>query len=486
MSQLSKMKHRREQWKHQATQRADDTRYQRKQLARLRAERHRATDALKDTQAQRRKLEAERHGVTTLPKVDLVYLALQLFVVARLGFRAVCRVLSFLALPLGINKVPCPQTVSNGVTRLAIVRLDAARELRGVPMSQAPFPNGLIWMVDISIGLGAGKMLAVLALDAQHHRLSPAAPSLEHARCIGVSVADSWTGDTIAEVLERLIARLGRPSASLKDAGSELQKAVCGLEAKGLASPCLDDISHAAAGMLKRLYQHHPSFATFLSACGRVSATLKHTLLAWLAPPTVRTKARCMPVHRLCTWANRVLDVSPPGGAKRGSILARRRASLDQLPACQALITRFRADARALLECQKMLKTKGLSHDSRAQCEPLIVTMPSSALRQEFRASLDFARETATTLGLDHIGVPISSDTIASLFGVAKHHGVGQTQDATRIALRLPALCGVPTRQEAEQVLKVRVARQHDLTDPLTSLTQQRREVLSHPERLER
>jgi hypothetical protein len=146
-----------------------------------------------------------------------------------------------------------------------------------------------------------------------------------------------------------------------------------------------------------------------------------------------------MHVHRLCTWADRLLKLSPPGGAKTGSTVAKLRACLEQLPACKALIKRFRGDASALLACQKILKINGLSHDSRAPCEPLIEAMPSSALRQEFRAYLDVELETATTLGLDHIGVPISSDTIASLFGVAKHHGVGQTQDAARIALRLPA-----------------------------------------------
>jgi hypothetical protein len=133
------------------------------------------------------------------------------------------------------------------------------------------------------------------------------------------------------------------------------------------------------------------------------------------------------------------------------------RACLDQLPACKALIKRFRADALGLLECQKILKIKGLSHDTRAQCAPLIATMPSSALRQEFRAYLDFELETATTLGLDHIGLPISSDAIESLFGVAKQHGVGEIKDANRIALRLPALCGTPTREEATQVLEVSV-----------------------------
>src|SRR5260370_14105359 len=50
--------------------------------------------------------------------------------------------------------------------------------------------------------------------------------------------------------------------------------------------------------MLKRTSQDHPAFERFLSACGQVSGKLKHTLLACLAPPTVRTKARFMHVHR--------------------------------------------------------------------------------------------------------------------------------------------------------------------------------------------
>jgi hypothetical protein len=177
--------------------------------------------------------------------------------------------------------------------------------------------------------------------------------------------------------------------------------------------------------MLKRYYQRHPAFERFLSVCGRVSGKLKHTLLACLVPPSVRTKARFMHVHRLFTWAEQLLQLSPAGGAKAGSILARLRACLDELPACKDLIKRFRADANGLLECQKILKTQGLCQDTLAQCEPLIATMPTAAVRQEFRAYLEVQLEIAKTLGLDHVGLPISSDTTKSLFGVAKHHGVG-------------------------------------------------------------
>ena len=486
MSQFSKVNHSRKQWKGKAKQRGEANRYLRKQLARVKAERDEAKRALKEAHVHLRQLKSQVQAVAGRPKVDAVWIALRLFLEVRISFRAVSRVMTLLAGDLGLQRAPCPQTVINWVIRLSMVRIESACELRGLPLSRAPFSNGLIWMIDISIGLGSGKILAVLALDAHHHQLVSGAPSLAHAHCIAVSVADSWTGDAIAALLKRLIATMGRPTAYLKDGGSELHKAVEVLADQDLASPCIDDISHAGAGMLKRYYQHHPAFERFVSACGRVSSKLKQTLLACLAPPTVRTKARFMNMHRLVTWAERLLQLSPAGGAKAGSILARLRACMDELPECKDLIKRFRGDAQGLLECQKMLKTKGLCYDTLAQCEPLINAMPSSVVRQEFRAYLVYQLEIAKTLGLDHLGMPISSDTIESLFGVGKHHGVGQTQDAARIALRLPAFCGSPTREEAQEVLTVSVARQRELTAAFTSLTQQRREVLGQPEHLER
>ena len=158
MSPLSKMQHSRDQWKDKAKQRGARERYQRKQNARLKAERDQATKALKATQARLRQLEAHQPGLATVPKVDVVHLALQLFLEARIGFRAVARVLTLLALALGIKKAPCPQTLINWVIRLSIVRLASARPLRGLPLAQAPFTNGLLWIIDLSIGLGSGKI----------------------------------------------------------------------------------------------------------------------------------------------------------------------------------------------------------------------------------------------------------------------------------------------------------------------------------------
>ncbi len=107
-------------------------------------------------------------------------------------------------------------------------------------------------------------------------------------------------------------------------------------------------------------------------------------------------------------------------------------------------------------------------------------------MRREFAGYLQYQLETAKTLGLAEVGLPVSSDQIESLFGLAKQHGVGKIKDVNRIALRLPALCGIPTREEARQVLEVSVARQQEITGRVASLTKQRREVLPHPEHLEK
>src|SRR2546430_16645080 len=149
MSQFSKMKHSRDQWKHKAKRRGERERYQRKQYTRLEAQYHQTANALQATQAQLRQLEAQLHGLLGVPKVEVVHMALQLFCVARVGFRAVSRFLTLLAVHLGIQKAPCPQTIVNWVIRLSIVRLESAPALPGVALPQAPFSNRLLWMVEI-------------------------------------------------------------------------------------------------------------------------------------------------------------------------------------------------------------------------------------------------------------------------------------------------------------------------------------------------
>jgi hypothetical protein len=158
------------------------------------------------------------------------------------------------------------------------------------------------------------------------------------------------------------------------------------------------------------------------------------------------------------------------------------RTSLDQLPACKTFISRFLRDAAPLLECQKILKVKGVSSNTSKECEALIEVIPqSSPVRIGFKKWSKKHLKIAETLGVADTGLPISSDTIESLFGVAKRHGTGETKDANRIAARLPALCGQVTEEDARRVLDISVAQQKEVMGSLSSLTRQRRQILPNP-----
>ncbi len=486
MSSQSKLRQSRACWKGKAGARGQENRYLRKELIRIKQERDRFKREAKAAKSQLQQREQQDQRPAVSGKVDVVFLALQLFLVARIGFRAVSRVLGVLGDHLGLRKAPCPQSISHWVTRLSLSRVQHAPGGVGSAVSGDRFSNGFIWLIDTSIALSAGKILGVLALNAGHYQLNAGAPSLQSVQCVAVAVGISWNGEAIADFLQRVIGVLGRPVGFLKDGGSDLGKAVRLLAERGFPSLSIDDLSHVIANLFKHHYGNHPRFNTFLSACGKVSQKLKQTVLACLAPPKVSTKARFMNLHRLVAWAERVLKHSPRGPAASGSLLAKLRASLGQLPSCKAFIGQFQRDATALLQCQKLLKVKGLNYDTGHACEALIEVIPrASPVRIGFTNWLKEQLQVAETLGLAETGLPISSDPIESLFGVAKRHGVSETKDANRIAARLPALCGQLTEQDAQRVLEVSVAEQEQVMGPLPSLTQQRREVLPNPGRLE-
>ena len=278
------------------------------------------------------------------------------------------------------------------------------------------------------------------------------------------------------------------PLGILKDGGTDLAKAGKILGERGLAVPSIDDVSHFFANLLKREYGNHPMLAVFLSACGAASKKLKQSLLACLAPPKISIKARFMNLRRLVDWADKILKHSPKGRAAKGSILEKLRKCLDKIPECKAFIKRFLRDASALAKIQEILKNKGLSRETAEQCKAVLQeSIPSgSEVRIGAAGWIDKHLVIAEELGLAEAGLPVTTDSIESLFGVAKVRGTGPVKDANRIAARLPAFCGPPpTLEDAEAALNVSVRERVRILESAPSLIKQRREVLPNPGALE-
>ena len=108
------------------------------------------------------------------------------------------------------------------------------------------FSKGFAWLIDLSIGLGSGKILSVLALDLKHYQEHNHAPKLQNVICIATSVAATWTGETIMEFLNKVVASVGgAPCAFIKDGGTDLGKSVRLLNEHGNSCLNIADIDPA-------------------------------------------------------------------------------------------------------------------------------------------------------------------------------------------------------------------------------------------------
>ena len=184
-----------------------------------------------------------------------------------------------------------------------------------------------------------------------------------------------------------------------------------------------------------------------------------------------------MNLHRLVIWADNILKQDIPRAVEQGSLLEKLRASLCELPQCKEFITAFIRDVMPLMACQKIIKSKGLSHETYADCKKFIEQIPpESSIRLGFDEWA--TQQLAIAKKLDIEQLPISTDQLESLFGVGKRHGTGNVKDANQIATRLPALCGTLTIDDARKVLAISV-QEHKALMNTDTLTKQRRKVLA-------
>jgi hypothetical protein len=129
LSKASKFKKGRDKWKITAVDRGKDLRYLRRENIRLKRDRDKYKAEAREVKRKYEELAAATQTQTVCSKFHLVHIVLLLFCVARIGFRAISRVMDVLAGLLGLEKTPCPQTVINLVCRLSISRIQNADNL---------------------------------------------------------------------------------------------------------------------------------------------------------------------------------------------------------------------------------------------------------------------------------------------------------------------------------------------------------------------
>jgi len=185
--------------------------------------------------------------------------------------------------------------------RLWLLRIGLAALLRPKVVAE-----DWVWMVDHSIQIGQCKCLVILGV-----RLSelPESQPLCHQdmELIALEPMTSATKDTVSVCLEDAVSKTGVPRAIVDDHGADLHGGVMMFIDRHPQTIELYDIKHKAACLLKARLERDERWNSFASKSGQAKSAVQQTELAFLAPPSQRSKARFMNVHELVNWGRKTL-----------------------------------------------------------------------------------------------------------------------------------------------------------------------------------
>ena len=158
-----------------------------------------------------------------------------------------------------------------------------------------------VWMIDHSIQIGQSKCLVILGLRLRDFTI---ARPLDHQdmELIDLVPMKNATKHTVAKCLQDAVAKTGVPRAILSDHGADLHGAVAIIQQLHPETDELYDIKHKAACLLKALLEGDEQWKRFASLSGQTKFATQQTGMAFLVPPSQRSKSRFMNLGELVKW----------------------------------------------------------------------------------------------------------------------------------------------------------------------------------------
>ena len=185
--------------------------------------------------------------------------------------------------------------------RLWLLRIGLAALLRPKVVAE-----DWVWMIDHSIQIGQCKCLVILGI-----RLSelPVGQPLCHQdmELIALEPMTNATKETVDVCLEDAVSTTGVPRAIVDDHGADLHGGVKIFIDRHPETDEIYDIKHMAACLLKARLEKDERWKSFASQSGLAKSAIQQTELAFLVPPSQRSKARFMNLHELVKWGRETL-----------------------------------------------------------------------------------------------------------------------------------------------------------------------------------
>lgn len=264
-----------------------------------------------------------------------------------------------------------------------------------------------VLIVDESMMIGSEKMLLILAAPAD----CTGALAERDVSVVDISIAKSWNGTTIKNVLKNVAEKIGHaPEYVISDNGSTMCKAI---REAGYNHHL--DISHSLGMFLERVYKKEPDFQELSSKVQM--ARLKYNMqdVAYIQPPSQRSIARFMNMSKWIDWINRmqyVYDTLQKDIKSIYSFIPQNASLVDELSETMKCITLIEKD----------IKNNGWSHKTSHRCKQLVknrLMVGNERQRKVGSFILAYLENEMSFVGEEETH-NASSDPVESAFGVAK------------------------------------------------------------------
>jgi hypothetical protein len=377
--------------------------------------------------------------------VGVVHWYVSLVLTCGTSLRCAAKVLEFLGSASGQEGI-CPDR-STGRRWLLRIGLAALRR----PKAIAP---DWVWMVDHSVQIGQTKCLVILGIRLVdlpegrplcHQDMEPLAL---------VPMTDS-TKQTVADALERVVDRTGVPRAILDDHGADLHGGVEIFRKTHPETSEVYDLKHKAACLLKARLGGDGRWKSYASQLGQAKFALQQTELAFLTPPSQRSKARFMNLGGLVDWGRKTLAlVDDPSALGPMEVSAERvRAKLGWLTEFRAELAEWSALQEVIDGVLDFVRRAGLYPGVGLALAAAIPARPGAAgaLREEL---IHFVRGEALKARFGE-RLPGTTEVLESCFGKLKALEDGQSKSGfTGLVLSLGAMVSKWTVESLGEALE--------------------------------
>ena len=208
--------------------------------------------------------------------------------------------------------------------------------------------------------------------------------------------------------------------------------------------------AHHGAIVLKRCFENDPQWSQYIARLSQIKSRIRQTSDAFLASPSLRSKARYMNIESLLKWSRRILELlnrDACGGRVESCYgwLRDDRASIEKW-------SRWEATVRTSVS---YVRTRGLSAKGQSGLREYLSKLPSELFDEVLATKLGtFVSESSVAASPGECLVG-STEVLESLFGKWKTLERQESQSGiTGLVLSLGALLGAWPRSRIRAALE--------------------------------